>query len=206
MAHETHLGRGYRIFKNKTYVEFKERYQELAKQGQNPQSMVICCSDSRVSAEAVFNAEPGDLFVVRNVAGLVPPCEKGGAYHGTSAALEFAVKHLKVENVCVMGHTNCGGIAAAVSMPEEPGDFIESWVSIIKDRRDEIIANPEHACKTEALEKAAIEESLKNMMTFDFVEKAVAASTLRLVGCLIDIATGELQTFERDEQVWEDFQ
>lgn len=206
MTRETHLGRGYRVFKDKTYVESKKRYQELAKQGQSPKSMVICCSDSRVSAEAVFNAEPGDLFVVRNVAGLVPPCEKGGAYHGTSAALEFAVKHLKVENVCVMGHTSCGGIAAAINMPDEPGDFIESWVSIIKTRRDQIVSDDRHTCKTEALEKAAIEESLKNLMTFDFVEKAVEQGSLRLVGCLIDIATGELQVFEKDEQQWQDFE
>lgn len=206
MTRETHLGRGYRVFRDKTYVESKERYQELASKGQSPQSMVICCSDSRVSAEAVFNAEPGDLFVVRNVAGLVPPCEKSGAYHGTSAALEFAVKHLKVENVCVMGHTNCGGIAAAINMPDEPGDFIESWVSIIKSRRDQIVTDDSHACKTEALEKAAIEESLKNLMTFDFVQSAVEQGSLRLVGCLIDIATGELQVHETADQEWQDFE
>ncbi len=206
MAHETHLGRGYRVFRDKTYVESKERYQELAKQGQAPKSMVVTCSDSRVSAEAIFNAEPGDLFVVRNVAGLVPPYERSGSYHGTSAALEYAVKHLKVENVAVLGHTHCGGIAAALAMPAEPETFVESWMGIIRESRNKLMADDSHDCKIEALEKAAIEQSLKNLMTFDFVQTSVARGNLRLVGCLIDIATGELQVFEKGDQIWKDFE
>ncbi len=205
MAHNTHLGRGYRIFKKETYVEFEDKYKKLAEIGQSPKSMVITCSDSRVSAEAIFHAEPGDLFVVRNVAALVPPCEEGGSHHGTSAALEFAVKHLKVENICILGHTKCGGIAAALSAPDEPKTFIEKWVHIIHTKSKEILADDTCGSKTRALEKAAVEQSLKNLMTFDFIEDAVKAGSLRLVGSVIDIATGELQTFERDEQKWQDF-
>lgn len=206
MANETHLAKGYRIFRDKTFVEFKDRYREIAKDGQSPKSMVITCSDSRMSAEVIFNAEPGELFVVRNVAGLVPPCEESGAYHGTSAALEFAVKHLKVENVVVLGHTHCGGIAAALAMPDKPDNFIDSWIEIIRDSRDALVADDSHDCKIEALEKAAIKQSLSNLKTFDFVDDAILSGQLTLTGCLIDIATGDLQVYESHNNTWHEFE
>ncbi|NBQ40646.1 MAG: carbonic anhydrase [Alphaproteobacteria bacterium] len=128
------LQEGYRAFVDGRLPRERERFEDLAATGQKPEIMVIGCCDSRVSPEVIFDARPGELFVVRNVANLVPPFETGGRFHGTSAALEFAVQALRVKHIVVLGHGRCGGIRAYAdeqSQPLSPGDFIGKWISLI---------------------------------------------------------------------------
>src|SRR6187200_3726019 len=128
-----HLLDGYRTFTSQRLPTEQSRYRELSERGQSPAVMVIGCCDSRVSPEVIFDAGPGELFVVRNVANLVPPFETGGSYHGVSAALEFGVGALKVKHIVVLGHAHCGGVRAYAedAAPISPGDFIGQWMSLI---------------------------------------------------------------------------
>src|SRR5438270_2717210 len=132
-AFPQHLLEGYRTFTSQRLPTEQSRYRELAERGQSPEIMVIGCCDSRVSPEVIFDASPGELFVARNVANLVPPFETGGEYHGTSAALEFAVQALKVQHIVILGHARCGGVRAFAedTTPLSPGDFIGKWMSLI---------------------------------------------------------------------------
>ena len=132
---------GYRNFMSGRYVEESDRYQNLAKEGQKPKAMVVACCDSRAAPETIFDCGPGELFVVRNVANLVPPYEPDGNYHSTSAALEFAVQGLKIRDIVVMGHGRCGGISAALapsSEPLSPGDFIGKWMGLLDGPAEQI--------------------------------------------------------------------
>lgn len=184
---------GYRNFKDLQLAHQAALYRRLA-QGQTPQTMMIACADSRVDPATIFSAGPGELFVVRNVANLVPPYEENGGYHGTSAAIEFAVENLKVKNIVIMGHGQCGGIAASLS--ERPvGKFIAPWVDMISEARDAVLAeNPGAGAATlqTALEHAAIGSSLNNLLTFPFVKSAVAEGRVQLHGAWFAIAQGEL--------------
>src|SRR5690349_1327600 len=127
------LIKGYRAFKAGRWPEERAHYEELAKKGQNPEYLVIACSDSRADPATIFNASPGELFVVRNVAGIVPPFESDSGYHGTSAALAFAVVQLGVGNILVMGHAQCGGVAAAIDNKLVAGvPFIGHWIDLIE--------------------------------------------------------------------------
>ena len=131
---------GYRSFKDSRYAREHGRYRSLAEHGQTPEVMVIACCDSRSAPETIFDAAPGEIFVVRNVANMVPPYEPDGAYHGTSAALEFAVQSLKVRHIVVLGHGRCGGIRTALDLaaePLSPGDFIGKWMKLLRPAADE---------------------------------------------------------------------
>ncbi len=191
---------GYRRFRNGQYRQQHALYRQLAS-GQAPRTMVIACADSRVDPAGIFDAAPGELFVVRNVANLVPPLEQTGRYHGTSAALEFAVVNLGVSNILVMGHGLCGGIAACLAEVEDQpvGQFISPWVALAAAARDELLASqpqlPPEACH-EALEHSAIRHSLRNLRTFPFVEAALDAGRLSLHGAWFSIASGELHWLE----------
>ena len=161
---------GYRTFATQRLPTEQSRYRELSERGQSPQVMVIGCCDSRVSPEVIFDAEPGELFVVRNVANLVPPYAPDGAAHGVSAALEFGVQVLRVKHIVVLGHAQCGGVKALVqdSAPLSPGDFIGKWMSLLTPTME---ATPRFAGEPEQdfitrLEKAAVRRSLDNLMTF----------------------------------------
>jgi carbonic anhydrase len=159
---------GYRRFRSERFPVEARRYDALA-QGQSPRTMIIGCADSRVDPATIFSAAPGELFVVRNVAALVPPCEDGGTYHGTSAALEFAVTGLCVDAIVVLGHGQCGGIAAALAADgaRPAGRFIAPWVSLINDVRDSVVERiePAHASlRQTALERMAIQQSLRNLV------------------------------------------
>lgn len=198
---------GYQRFREKRLSVEAERYRELAT-GQAPKTMVIGCADSRVDPATIFAAAPGELFVVRNVAALVPPYEETGTYHGTSAALEFAVAGLKVENIVVLGHGMCGGITASLAVVEERpvGRFVKPWVELISDLRDELVeripaSQPEKRQKT--LERMAIQQSLENLMTFPFVEQAVEKGQLSLHGAWFSIAEAELQWLDWSSGVFE---
>lgn len=186
------LKNGYRAFRRGVYKHHANLYEELGR-GQDPDIMIIACADSRAEPADIFNAAPGQLFVVRNVANLVPPYETTDGLHGVSAALEFAVTALKVKHILVMGHGGCGGVNASLSAARDKpvGQFIAPWVRLLDEARDDILArkanNPQRA-----LEFAGIDTSLKNLMTFPFVEERVNAGELDLHGAWFAIAEGEL--------------
>lgn len=184
------LAAGYRRFRSERYAVEAERYRALAK-GQRPRTMIIACADSRADPATIFAAAPGELFVVRNVAALVPPFEEGGGYHGTSAAIEFAVSELSVPEIVVMGHGLCGGIAAALS--ERPtGRFIGPWVELLAGIRAQL-SDADPGARQKRLEQMAVEYSLQNLTSFPFVEAAIVAGRLRLHGAWFAIAEGELE-------------
>ncbi|MGF1476068.1 MAG: carbonic anhydrase [Geminicoccaceae bacterium] len=187
---------GYRRFMAGRYADQKAIYDRLA-EGQRPATMIIGCADSRVDPATIFAADPGKLFIVRNVANLIPPPERDGAHHGTSAALEFAVTALEVRQIVVMGHGQCGGIKAALAAAEgsKPSDFLAPWVSLIDRARDEVLAelgDADDATKQVALEHRSIGHSLETLMAFDFVAERVEAGTLSLHGAWFAIKDGAL--------------
>lgn len=186
---------GYQNFMSGRYSG--ERYRSLAKDGQHPTTMVIACCDSRSAPETIFDAGPGQLFVMRNVANLVPPFGPDAAFHGTSSAIEFAVVHLNVAHIVVMGHGRCGGISGALATaaghaPE--GDFIGRWLSMVQDLAGKVEANHlmTPAEQQTALERIAIRQSLNNLLTFPFVKSRIKDDQLSLHGAWFDISTGEL--------------
>ena len=198
MENLARLARGYAQFRATTYAEKQTLYRALFEQGQRPESMIIACCDSRADPATIFNASPGELFVVRNVANLVPPFEPLGDYHGTSAAIEFAVTGLGVRNILVLGHAKCGGIQAFLEGAFDPGAggaFIGKWMGIAKAARGEVLARTRGqsaAERQQAMELASIGTSLDNLMTFPFVRERVAAGRLFLHGAYFSIASGEL--------------
>jgi len=203
----TELRTGYSNFRSGRYIVEADRYRAVAG-NQRPKTMIIACADSRVDPATIFAAAPGELFVVRNVAALVPPCESGGTYHGTSAALEFAVTQLKVESVVVMGHGMCGGITAALQAAEHRpiGRFIGPWMEQIASVRNELIertAGTAPEIRQQALERMAIQHSLANLMTFPFVRDRVEKGGLDLHGAWFSIGEGELHWLDRDTGVFE---
>lgn len=192
---------GYLTFRSGRYADETERYRQLSA-GQAPEVMVIGCADSRVDPATVFNARPGELFVVRNVAAIVPPYERGNGYHGTSAAIEFAVKGLKVSHIVVMGHGNCGGVAASLHAKHRPvGEFIEPWVGLLNHVRDELLehaSSHDEAFLQHALELMAVKQSIDNLTTFSFVEHALRSKSLTLHGAWFSIAEGTLHWLDQD--------
>jgi len=187
---------GYKSFLQGRFSHERERYGTLAEEGQSPEVLVIGCCDSRVSPEVIFDARPGELFIVRNVANLVPPYETTGQFHGTSAALEFAVQALEVKHIVILGHAGCGGIRSFAERraPLSSGDFIGKWMSIIAPAADtlEDPGDSPSADYVQRLEHAAIEQSLANLMTFGSVRRRVAAGSLALHGAYFGIANGRL--------------
>ncbi|MFC0284370.1 carbonic anhydrase [Camelimonas abortus] len=190
------LREGYRSFLSDRFPSERSRYETLARRGQSPEVLIISCCDSRVSPEVIFDANPGELFVVRNVANLVPPYETGGDYHGTSAALEFAVQALKVKHIVVLGHQMCGGIKAFANEAEplSPGDFIGKWMSQIRPAAEalgpEARKAPDYVSR---LELAAIELSLQNLMTFPCVRILAERGQIALHGAYFGVADGVLR-------------
>jgi carbonic anhydrase len=182
---------GYRKFRAEIWPAERARYEALAHWGQSPETMVIACSDSRVDPQTVFSAVPGELFVVRNVAALVPPFEPDPGHHGTSAALEFGVKVLKVSRLVVLGHGQCGGVKAlAFGAPPQAHDFVASWVEIGRPAVKAAGEAPEG--RLSRIEAEVVRLSLANLMTFPWIAEAVAAGRLRLQGYQFDVHTGVL--------------
>jgi carbonic anhydrase len=188
------LRQGYAAFRDGRLAADRDRYRQLAERGQRPETMVIACSDSRSAPETIFDAAPGELFVHRNVANLIPPFDADGHQHGTSAALEFAVTQLKVRNIVVMGHGRCGGIEAYLAKGSTDGtDFIGRWIGLIAPAAAMIADDPvESAARQRALEFASIRQGIENLRTFPWIAAAEAAGTLLLHGAWFDIGTGEL--------------
>jgi carbonic anhydrase len=186
---------GYRRFRASRYREARDLFQRLM-EGQQPATMIVACADSRADPAMIFDAAPGELFVVRNVAALVPPYEESAGLHGVSAALEFAVTQLKVKQIVVMGHGGCGGIAASLAAADHRplGRFIAPWVEIAAEARDEVLADATILSKDwqEAVEHRAVGQSLKNLMTFPFVRGAHERGALNMDGAWFSIGRGEL--------------
>ena len=184
---------GYRRFRAETWPRERARFEELAARGQRPHTMVIACSDSRVDPQMIFSAGPGELFVVRNVANLVPPYMPDAQFHGTSAAVEFAVRVLKVDRIVVMGHALCGGISALLGgAPPEARDFVAGWMGIAQRARTVALRCDDPEQRQEIAEHEAVRISLENLMTFPWVVEAVAAGRLSLHGAHFGVATGRL--------------
>jgi carbonic anhydrase len=192
---------GYRHFLDEGLGRERARWQALS-EGQSPKTMIIACSDSRVDPATIFSTAPGEIFVVRNVANLVPPFEVGGGRHGVSAALEFAVTQLEVSEVMVMGHGACGGVAAALNQSFQgaaagEGGFIAHWIDLLDDARDRVIA--EHGtgeAAVHALELEAVKVSLANLRTFPCIPEREAAGTLRLRGSYFALSEGVLHLLD----------
>lgn len=179
------------------YPAERNRYTELAKAGQQPETLVIACCDSRAAPETVFDCGPGELFVVRNVANLVPSYAPDSTMHATSAALEFAVQALRVKHIVVMGHGRCGGIKAALdpaSEPLSPGDFIGNWMSMLAPLTEQIQSSTvlTDIERQTALERVSIRNSIENLLTFPCIKILVDRAKLHLHGAWFDISSGEL--------------
>jgi carbonic anhydrase len=186
---------GYEAFRTGRLLREQSRYRELAEHGQSPETMVIGCCDSRVSPNVIFDAGPGELFIVRNVANLVPPFSPDDAYHGVSAALEFAVQVLRVKHIVVLGHARCGGIRAFAEPrePLSPSDFIGKWMSMIAPAAAALgprTDSPETYLRR--LEQAAMATTLENLMTFPYVRSQVESGELALHAAYFDVASGDL--------------
>ena len=203
MADFNALLAGYRRFRETGWTAERDRWAELA-EGQSPQVMVIACSDSRADPATIFDTAPGEIFTVRNVANLVPPLELGGGRHGVSAALEFAVTVLEVEEIVVMGHGRCGGCRAALTQsfkgaPPGEGGFIAHWIDLLDEARERVVA--EHGEADErpvlrAMEHETVKVSLANLRTFPCVRTRETQGRLRLRGAWFAIASGELHLLD----------
>ena len=192
---------GYGAFTSGRLQAEQHRYRELAEHGQTPEIMVIGCCDSRVSPEVIFDARPGELFVVRNVGNLVPPYSPDGQYHGVSAALEFGVGALKVKHIVVLGHAHCGGVRAYAedAEPISPGDFIGRWMSLMAPAAEKV--GPRGALSRaeylERMEKASVVNTLDNLMTFPRLRKLIERGAVTLHGAYFGVAAGELSVLDR---------
>ncbi len=191
---------GYRSFAETRLPVERNRYQKLAETGQQPEVMVICCCDSRVSPEVIFDAHPGELFVVRNIANLVPPYSPTGFTHGVSAALEFAVQILKVKYIVVMGHSHCGGVRAFVEHRDrpDPGDFIDNWMALIAPAAKSL-GDGSGLSQTDylgRLERASVVATLDNLKSFPWIKSRTDDRTLQLLGAYFDVANGALEVYD----------
>ena len=197
------LLQGYRRFRDESYPKQRKRYDELVEQGQHPKLMIIGCSDSRVDPAQIFDVDPGEIFVVRNVAALVPPFDSSGGLHGVSAAVEFAVQMLEVKQIVVMGHGMCGGCQAALTQNlhgNEPGagGFVAEWIHLLDDAREPIVSA--HGTKgreaERAMELAAVQVSIDNLRSFPWVAEKEASGALKLRGAFFAISEGVLHVLD----------
>lgn len=196
------LAAGFRQFRERFYLSDDPTYTEFAKGWQGPKTLIIGCCDSRVDPTILASAGPGELFVMRNIANLVPPFEVGGGYHGVSAAIEFAVENLQVQHVIVLGHRQCGGIRALV-FPEQAktNGFVQQWMKMAepaKLRAIKMVAGNNPDLLWRQCELESIRTSLENLHTFPFIEEAIKTRGLSLLGLYFDIEKGEL--LELNEQ------
>ena len=187
---------GYNAFAEGRLIDEQNRYRELAEAGQSPEIMVVGCCDSRVSPEVIFDARPGELFVVRNVANIIPPYSPDGQAHGVSAALEFAIAALKIKHIVVLGHARCGGVKAFAedAEPLSPGDFIGKWMQLMAPAADKV--GPRGALSAmdylTKLEQANVVNSLDNLLTFPRIAKLIERGAIETHGAYFGVASGEL--------------
>lgn len=189
---------GYRHFR-KTYLKQNQPLFKLLANGQSPQAMIIGCCDSRVEPSLIFSTPPGEIFTLRNIANLVPPYEPDGTYHGTSAAIEFAVKALKVKDIIIMGHSCCGGVKALLD--GQQGEFVGPWMQIAAEARTHVLAageSDDHDILQERCEQENIRISLRNLRGYPWVAEAEATGVLGLHGWYFDIEQGRLYTLDHN--------
>lgn len=205
----THLIDGYRRFRETGWTPRRERWEQL-RQSQEPQVMVIACSDSRVDPAQIFDVDPGEIFVVRNVAALVPPFETSPGHHGVSAALEFAVQVLKVKEIVVMGHGMCGGCKAALNQslhgaPHGEGGFIADWIGLLDEAREPVAAKHGITGRPaeRAMEEAGVKVSIANLRTFPCIRRGERDGTLRLRGAFFAISDGVLHLLDETSGLFE---
>lgn len=186
-----------------TYDENKFWYQRLEEEGQRPRAMIISCCDSRVNATAIFGADAGELFIHRNIANLVPPYNPDGDHHGTSAAVEYAVQHLKVAHLLVIGHSSCGGVRGCMDMCEghapeleKQTSFIGRWLDILRPGWERVSGINEAADRARALEQESVVISLENLMSFPYIAAAVEEGRLTLHGLWAEIGNGRLHSYD----------
>ncbi|MFA5824875.1 MAG: carbonic anhydrase [Gallionellaceae bacterium] len=194
------LVEGFQRFREQHFEHNDSLYQQLVKEGQTPKTLVIACCDSRVDPALVLDCAPGDLFVIRNVANLVPPSENRAGHHGTTAAIEYAIRILAVEHIIVLGHAHCGGINTLVKTGgvSNPDSYMADWMCLAESARASVMAEMPHAPQEEqmrACEQRAILVSLKNLITFPWVQERVEGGTLTLHGWYFDIEHGQLLRF-----------
>ena len=211
MADINKLLEGFKRFRHNIFDENPGLFDRLNKQGQTPKTIVVGCCDSRVDPAIVTDCDPGDLFIIRNVANLVPPFETGGNYHGTSAALEFGVRNLEVENIIVLGHAQCGGIRALMNPApgsEQHEGFVPGWMKVASNARNRVLSRM-HGEPLEkqqrACEQEAILVSLDNLLTFPWILERVAQKKLTLHAWYFDLEHGELLRFNPSSNIFEAF-
>lgn len=199
----SYLAQRYHGWKATSYAENRTWYRRLAEEGQRPRAMVISCCDSRVHVTSIFGADQGEFFIHRNIANLVPPYEPDGDHHGTSAAVEYAVRFLKVAHLIVLGHSSCGGVQGCIDMCEghapeleEKTSFVGRWMDILKPKYDDLPEGGDSRQRARAFEHMAVVTSLENLMTFPFVKSAVETGDLSLHGLWTDIGEGGLMSYD----------
>ena len=194
----------YKGWRATRYEENRAWYARLAKEGQRVRAMVIGCCDSRVDAIALFGAEPGELFMLRNVANLAPTYKPDHEHHGTSAAIEYAIEVLQITNLIVLGHAQCGGIETYMKMRDDPnrtelgGEFMGAWLNVLGPAYDSVPTTGDLKDRLRQFEQAGVTKSLENLMTFPFISKAIDSGELALHGAWFDIATGMLHVYDPD--------
>ena len=193
----------YNGWKATTFSNNKSWYHKLAEDGQQPRAMIISCCDSRVHVTSIFGSDAGEFFIHRNIANLVPPFKKDQDYHGTSAAIEYAVKTLKIPHIIVLGHSTCGGVKSCFdyfsgSTPDlyEDSNFVASWLEILRPSFEKISQELSISNKIRALEKQTVLTSIENLTTFPFIGNAIKNETLSLHGLWHDIGSGDLMYFD----------
>lgn len=193
-----------------TYAENQSWYRRLASEGQRPRAMVISCCDSRVHVTSIFGADQGEFFIHRNIANLVPPFKPDGDYHGTSAAVEYAVTALNVTHLIVLGHSNCGGVQGCIDMCqgkapelEEKASFVGRWMDILRPKYELVAAETDPQVQSRQLEKHSVIISLENLMTFPFIKSRVDSGELSMHGLWTDIGEGSLECYNPESQMFE---
>lgn len=208
MTSPQQLIQGFLRFREQHFVHNDALYRQLVEQGQTPNTLVVACCDARVDPSLVLDCAPGDLFVIRNVANLVPPAENQGQYHGTSAALEFGVRNLGVQHIIVLGHAHCGGIRTLVETggASNPDSFIDDWMHLVESARAGVqkeMPGASMEALARACEQRAIMVSLRNLMTFPWVRRCVEDGTLTLHGWYFDIEHGQLLRYNAATSTFE---
>ncbi|MDG1450596.1 MAG: carbonic anhydrase [Ascidiaceihabitans sp.] len=198
----SYLLQRYHGWKATTYSENQAWYRRLASEGQRPRAMVISCCDSRVHVTSIFGADQGEFFIHRNIANLVPPFKPDGDYHGTSAAIEYAVTALNVAHLIVLGHSNCGGVQGCIDMCkgnapelEEKASFVGRWMDILRPKYGLVADETDPEEQARQLEKHSVVTSLENLMTFPFIKERVDQGVLSMHGLWTDIGEGGLESY-----------
>ncbi len=203
MSTPSHLIAGFARFRRNHFSRADVLYRNLVSQGQTPKVMIVGCCDSRVDPALIFDCAPGDLFVIRNVANLVPPAEDRVGHHGTTAALEYGVCNLAVEHIVVLGHAHCGGIHTLLQTAgkDNPNSYIDDWMSLVEAARLQVMrefADASAEVQQRECEQRSVVVSLQNLLSFEWIAERVAKRTLALHGWYFDIESGQLLAYQAD--------